>query len=300
MRAFFNMATKLNPRHVSFLGVIGIAFSSVFIKFTTAPSLVIALYRMIMITAILLPIILFRERRDLNRGDIPAFLKSGVGGFFLAIHFYCFYESLKYTTIASSTVLVDMEIFFVALGSFFFLHERIPLPGYLGIAVTFSGSVVIALGDKSQDGDSFHGDLLAIGGAMAAAAYTLIGRRERRVLSTTAYTFFVYLGAGLVLLLASLASSTPLSGYDPKNIWIALAMTVFCTLFGHSLLSWGLGHVNAAFISTIKLGEPPIATVLGILFFRQFPFPNQILGGILVLIGLFIYTRWGAREGRAG
>ena len=55
--------------------------------------------------------------------------------------------------------------------------------------LALAGSVVIAAGDRGGGSHILFGDLLAITGAMATSVYTLIGRSERKHMSTTAYTF---------------------------------------------------------------------------------------------------------------
>ena len=67
-------------------------------------------------------------------------------------------------------------------------------------------------------------------------------------------------------------------------------MAVFCTLLGHSIFSWGLKYVPAAFISTAKLGEPVFATLLGLLFFGQMPGMAQVIGGVIIIAGLWMYV----------
>lgn len=213
-----------------------------------------------------------------------------LSGIFLALHFSFYFQSLAYTSIASSTVLVDTEVFFVAVVSILFMKEKITGMGKVSIVLTFAGSVVLALGDKGVGSNAVYGDILAVAGAFFVSLYTLIGRMERRKMTTTLYTFLVYTSSAATLAVYCLLSRTPVTGYEAKNYLLGLGLTLCCTFFGHSVFSWGLKYLPAAFISTAKLGEPVFATILGIFLFGQMPGVQQVAGGVVILIGLYLYT----------
>ncbi len=69
-------------------------------------------------------------------------------------------------------------------------------------------------------------------------------------------------------------------------------MAVFCTLPGHSVFSWGLKYESAAFISAAKLLEPVFAGILGALLFREIPKTQVIVGGCVVILGVYVYSRF--------
>ena len=213
-----------------------------------------------------------------------------LSGVFLACHFSFYFQSIAYTSIASSTVLVDTEVFFVAIVSILFLKEKISRPGAFSILLTFAGSVVLALSDRGAGSNAVYGDFLAATGAFFVALYTLIGRVERRKLSTTLYTFLVYGSAALTLAGFCMVTGTSVVGYEPKNYALGLGLALCCTLLGHSVFSWGLKYLPATFISTAKLGEPVFATVLGVFLFGQIPALQQVAGAVIILAGLYLYT----------
>lgn len=282
---------KINPKIVKLIVLLGVGFTSlsaIFGRLITAPSLVSSMYRMAFSALILAVPALVKCRREILAAGRKNVLLCLLSGVFLGFHFALYLGSLKYTSIASSTVLIDMEVVFVALVLLFF-HERIPKRGVIGMLLALAGSVVIAAGDRGGGSHILFGDLLAITGAMATSVYTLIGRSERKHMSTTAYTFLVYTSAAATLLLSALLSGVTLTGYPPTDyLWIFM-MTVCCTMLGHSVYSWALKYISAAFISTAKLCEPIFATLLGVLIISEIPKLNQIIGGIIVIFGILIY-----------
>jgi drug/metabolite transporter (DMT)-like permease len=181
-------------------------------------------------------------------------------------------------------------VFFVALATVLLLRQRLGRRAWLAIALTFGGSVIVAMADTAAGSDVLRGDLMALSGALFMAVYTMIGTVCRRRLSTTVYTFLVYLAAAGTVLAIALVSGTALTGYGSVNLLTALGMAVFCTLLGHSLFSWGLKYLPAAFISVVKLMEPVFAALWALLLFREVPGIAVVLGGGLIVAGLVLYS----------
>ncbi|MDD6213235.1 MAG: DMT family transporter [Clostridiales bacterium] len=270
------------------LGVVGVSFSAVLVKSSTAPSMVLVFYRMLIAAAILtVPALLSlrKEKASLTARNLICCL---ISGFFLALHFTAYFESIQYTSIASSVLLVDTEVFFVSFVMMFFFHEKISRQGWIGIIITFLGSGIVALGDAGGGTDLLRGDIIALLGAAAMSVYTIMGKICRKTMTTTLYTTIVYWIAALTTLVFMTLRHTPITGYPVQDYLIAGGMAILCTLLGHSIFSWGLKYVEASFISTAKLMEPVFASILGIIFFFQLPSITAILGGILIIFGIYL------------
>ena len=278
------------------LGVAGVSLSAVLVRWSTAPSLILVLYRVGMAAALLAPYTLLRHREELRalaRREVLLCLASGA---FLGLHFAAYFESLRYTSIASSVVLVDTEVLFVALGTVLVLRQRLSGRAWLAVALAFGGSVVIAMADTAVGPDAVRGDIIALSGALCMAVYTMIGAVCRKNISTTVYTFLVYCSAALTVLVIALFSGLPLAGYGAENVLTAFGMAVFCTLLGHSVFSWGLKYLPPAFISTAKLLEPVFASVWGLALFGERPGVLTLLGGAVIIAGVALYGRAAGRE----
>jgi len=276
------------------LGVVGASMSAILVRFSDAPSTVLVFYRMFFAVVLLLPALLksgLGEYRNISKKNLAL---CAVSGLFLGLHFSFYFESLKLTSIASSVVLVDTEVFFVAIGGLIFLHEKLNKIGWICIVVTFVGSVIVAVGDMS--GGALKGDIIALLGAVCVGIYTLIGRQMRKSMSTTAYTWIVYLVAGIVVFVVSSVSKNYVVPVSAKNVLIGLGLTVFCTLLGHSIFSWGLKYEKAAFVSTAKLLEPVFASIIGVFLFGEIPPVTSVVGGILIIAGIVFLCREEAKN----
>ncbi len=280
----------VNPFLAIFLGVLAASFSSIFTKFADAPPLIIAFYRLAFTVLLLLPAAYLTGRQEIRQMKAKDFLLAALSGVFLALHFAVWITSLNYTTVASSTVLVSMHPLFVIIGALILFQEKIGKKGVLGAGMAIAGSIIIGINDFQLGGKALWGDLLAFAGAIFEAGYVLIGRRLRARLSLFSYVTLVYGASAFTLLALSLALSQPLYPYEPITwVWF-LALAVVPTIFGHTVFNWALRYVQAAVVSVSILGEPIGATVLAYIFFAEVPTMLQLLGGAVIILGLYIFT----------
>lgn len=280
----------LNPYLAVILAVGAVSFASIFTRLATAPPSVIAFYRLAFTVLFLAPLALRQsgraELKTIRGRDLFMALLAGV---FLAIHFAVWITSLQYTSIASSTVLVTMQPLFVVTLGFLLLKEKISVRGIIAAFVALTGSVMVGAGDFQLGGMALWGDLLAFLGAFFVAVYLLIGRELRSRLSLFPYVFLVFGSAAFVLFIFNLAMPVPLYPY-PASDWLwFVALALVSTIFGHVVFNWALRYVPAAVVSVSILGEPVGATLLGCLILHEAPGWLQIVGGLIIIGGLFIF-----------
>ena len=283
----------MGTRHsklILLVGVLGISASAILVRFSQAPSGVLAVYRLGWTVLLLLPVVLLRCRAELKRVTGRDVLLCAASGVCLAVHFLAWFESLRLTSVSVSTVLVSTEVIFTALGFALFLKGKIPRMGIAAILLAFGGSALLALSGGGGAGE-LSGNLLALAAAAAAAFYTLIGRVQRGHLSTTVYTFLTYLACFLTLLALTAGAGTPLLGYGGRELLLGLALSVLCTLLGHSLFSWCLKYLSPSYVSAVKLCEPVFSALAAIPLFGEVPGPLQLTGGVVVLGAVLLYTR---------
>ena len=275
------------------VGVVGISLSSIFVKYSSAPSAVTAAYRLLWTILLMSPVTFGRReiRQELFHVSRRNLLLSILSGVFLAFHFTLWFESLHHTSVASSTTIVCTEVIWVSLGYALFLKGRMSLRSVLAIAVTLVGSALIAFADSSAGGAHLYGDLLSLMAAITVAAYVLLGRVVRKSVSTTVYTFIVYASCAAMLLLFCLVQRNSLFGYGFSGILVGLLLAVFSTILGHSIFSWCLKYFSPSFVSASKLCEPVVAAILAGFLFGETPAALQLAGGALILGGVLYYSK---------
>jgi len=270
------------------LGVVSVSFAAIFIRLADAPVLVIAAYRLMLASLLINPIAYARSRYELLHLIKAGLALPLLSGVLLALHFVLWIASLSYTTVASSVVLVTANPVFVALASHFLFREKLSRQVIVGIAVCLAGAALIGYGDWTLGLKPLFGDLLALLGAIAVAGYYLIGRRLRQTTGALSYASIVYSSAALVLLLSALALRYPLLGYSSTTYVMLVLLALIPQTVGHLSLNWSLRFVSATLVAIAVLGEPVGATVLALAILHEVPTLTQVLGGILILSGIFV------------
>jgi drug/metabolite transporter (DMT)-like permease len=284
----------VNPYLAIFFGVIAVSFSSLFVRLSSAPALMIATYRLLFTFLVLLPFSLVKLS-DLRAMGAKRLFLAATGGLFLALHFVTWFISLNYTSVASSVVLVTTQPIFVVLGSLFFFRERIPRLALLGGGLAITGSVIIGAADFQVGLKALFGDLLALLAAIMISGYLLIGRRLRKDVPLEAFTAVTYGTSSLALIITALATQTPFTGYPPRDWLLFAALALVCTVMGHTVFSWVLRYVQASVVSVSILGEPLGAILWASIFLGEPPTLRQIIGGVVIFSGLYLFTQVSAR-----
>ena len=282
-----------HPMIMIVIGVLGISLSAIFVKYSTAPSAVTAAFRLSWTVLLMSPVIWAKREiwEELFQIDKRELLLSVFSGLFLAIHFVLWFESLQHTSVASSTSIVCTEVIWVALGFCLFLKGTLTKQAVLAILIAFAGSVVIAYSDSTAGDAHLYGDILALVSAVAVAAYTLLGRIVRNSVSTSVYTYVVYVSCAAVLLGTCLVQGYPLFGYGVSAVIVGLLLSVFSTILGHSIFSWCLKYFSPAFVSASKLCEPVVASIIAVFLFSELPSVLQIFGGAMIIGGVYYYSK---------
>lgn len=282
-----------HPMIMIVIGIMGISLSSIFVKFSAAPSAVTAAFRLLWTVLLMTPAVLGKKevRNELKNLEKKTLGLSCLSGLFLAIHFAVWFESLQHTSVASSTTIVCTEVIWVALGFCLFMKGRLSGKAVAAIAVTFIGSILIAFADSASGGLHLYGDLLALIAAVAVAVYTLIGGVVRETVSTTVYTYVVYITCAAVLLLTCLVQGHSMFGYGISTVLVGLLLALFSTILGHSIFSWCLKFFTPSFVSASKLCEPAVAAVFAAFLFGEMPSFLQMLGGALIIGGVYCYSK---------
>jgi drug/metabolite transporter (DMT)-like permease len=271
------------------IGIIAISTASIFIKLCDAPVLIIATYRMVLASLALMPFACHEKTwRGWERSDLGWLFLSGL---FLSFHFAFWIASLKYTSVASSVVLVTTHPIFVGFGGWLFLKERLGLNLIFGIALCVLGSGLIGYGDMSLSKEALMGDGLALLGAITASGYLLVGRKMRKDRDLLSYIFPVYSTAGLTLILLALIFQKPFFGYSSSTYLFLFLLALIPQLMGHTTFNWALKYLPASLVAITILGEPIGSTLLAYLILGEGLTVWKVLGGILILTGFLIALR---------
>jgi len=268
--------------------VLAVSASAILIRLAEAPAIAVAFWRCVLGAALLLPPALIRRERFPRGRDLYVGVSSGVA---LGAHFGFWISSLDHTSVAASVVLVSTQPVFVAILAYLLFRERTSPLSFAGILAALAGTTVIA-GDDSVGSAALLGNALALVGAVTIAIYVLIGRSSRTGgIGVLPYSLVVYSSAALALLPVALLFEVRLWGYSGET-WLWLwAITLGPQIMGHTVFNWALRYVEASVISGTILAEPVVSALLAWLILSEKPGGATVVGGAVVLSGLFLLLR---------
>lgn len=281
---------------VALLGVavLFISSSGPIIAAIAAPALAIAFWRCFLGSVFTAPWVLLRRRREvtsLTRREIRLIVVSGL---LLGAHFATWIPSLRFTTVASSTALVATQPVWAALIARW-RGAHIPRSAWIGIGVALVGVLVLTGVDVSVNPRHLIGDVLALVGAVLAAAYVTVGEQARQSVSTATFTTGLYASAAVLLVVITVIGGQALVGFSLRD-WILIGLlTLGAQLLGHTLINKVLSTTSATVVSLAILFEMPGATIIAAIALGQLP-PWGILPAVgLMFVGIVLVIRSGSR-----
>ncbi|NHN49559.1 DMT family transporter [Halostella sp. JP-L12] len=287
----------VSPMAALAVAVLAVSTSAILVRWSEAPSVVKAFYRVVFTAGLVAPVAAARHGDDFRRLSPRDGGWAVLAGLALAIHFAAWFESLNHTSVAASVTLVQTQPLFVAAGAFLLLSERVTRRTVAGIGVALVGAAAMSLGDAggaATTGRALLGNALALLGAVTAAGYVLAGRSIRQRVSLFPYVTVVYVACAAALLVVVLARGYPLLDYPPREWLLFLGMAVGPGVFGHTVINWALEHVESSVVSVSLLGEPVGSTLLAMVLLAEVPSTATVVAGAIVLGGIYVTTT--ARE----
>ena len=76
--------------------------------------------------------------------------------------------------------------------------------------------------------------------------------------------------------------------FQPQHIVWLLFLGLVPSLLGHNMLNYAVKYVTPTAVSSVPLGEPIIASLFGLFLFGEAIPVSAILGGPIILIGVYI------------
>ncbi len=277
------------------LGALAISLAPIFVRLSELQPSATAFYRL----SLCVPVLFFwiistGEKTTLvkkfkfNRQDV---LILSLPGMFFAGDMGFWHWSIMYTTVANATLFANFAPIFVTLASFLFFHERFSRLFILALIVATTGMIIL-MGTSAKSGGTFlTGDALGIIAAVFYAAYLLSVGRLRGKNSTLLIMFWSSLSASIVLLPVSILAGESLMP-DTANGWVILfALAWVSHIGGQGLIAYALAHLSTAISSVSLLVQPVVAAILAWILFSEALSVIQIIGGITVLLGIFLARR---------
>ncbi|TQR37021.1 DMT family transporter [Lysinibacillus sphaericus] len=285
------MKSPLISYTILFLGVFALSTSAIFVKLADAPATITAFYRMLFAAVMLLPFLLVNKKNCKELGSLSK-KQLGLGllsGLFLAAHYLLWFESLNYTSVASSTVIVTLQPLFSMVGGYFLFKERFSKGAIMGCLVAIAGSIVIGWQDFQISGQALFGDILAFIAAGVITAYFFIGQYIRKRLSLIPYSIIGYTSSALFLSIFVFSQQTSFVNYSAQTWLSFFGLAFIATILGQTIFNWLLKWLSTSVISMSILGETLGTCILAYFILDEVISLQQGIGIVLILIGLALF-----------
>lgn len=274
-----------------FIGVMSISTSGILVKIANAPSAVAAFYRLFITSVILLPFILRKKNRQeisgLGKKEIMLLITSG---FFLAMHYLLWFESLNYTSVASSTVIVTLQPLFSIVGCYFLFKEKLTRNALAGCFLAILGCVIIGWGDLKLSGTALLGDTMAFLAAGIITAHFFIGQHLRKYITVTNYSFLSYLSSSFFLGLYALINQMNFLDYTLVTWRAFFLLAIISTLFGQFIFNWLLKWFSTTTISMAIMCETLFAVLFAFIILDEVITLQQTIGICIILFGVSLFV----------
>lgn len=270
-------------------GIVCIAWSAIFVRWTDIPGPASAFYRMLIPAVVLLPTFATDRKRERLTGR--TWMIIGLGGLFFALDLALYNTAILRTSAANATLLGNNTPIVVGLLTWMVFRRR-PQPAFwLGLILAIGGSMVILWGDLARHALFGVGDVMALGAAACFAVYLLATEQVRTTTSTLTFLRLSMIATTLVLLLLNFAMGISLRVPHRHTWWALLGLGLVSQLGGYLALTYALGHLPATITSISLLTQGPLtAAMAAVLLGEPLTLP-QIVGGALVLLGVALAHR---------
>ncbi|ENH96385.1 hypothetical protein J416_11095 [Gracilibacillus halophilus YIM-C55.5] len=285
------MPTKsILPYVILTIGIMSVSTAAVLVKLAPeVPSSILAQYRLLLAFLIMLPYILYKKRNEILKILPVDWALTCLSGVSLALHYIVWFESLQYTSVASSVVIVTLQPIFAFIGTYLFFRERFSSATVISMLIAIFGSIIIAWGDFQIADEALYGDFLALLSALFITIYFLLGQQVRRKMSVMSYTCIAYGVGGLTIILYNVVRGFDFIGYSSENWLIFLALAMIPTIFGLNLLHFALRWFSTSVISMAIVFEPVGASILAYIILQEMVTWSQWLGGTIIIFGLLLF-----------
>ena len=267
------------------LAMVSVSSTSLVVRsVATVPALVLAFWRMLTASGMLWSYSVIRPAGKLSSANKKRIIFAGI---FLGCHFACFFLGVRNTSIANATLLGCMAPIFTVIISIF-QKKKINKMTYVGLSVALIGGGIIQSGDLSLNNANLFGNSIALLSALFIAITFVLAEEIRQETNSIVYGRSLFFVASITVLLIAAAAGDSILNFKAGDIPWFLFLGLVPSIFGHNLLNYAVKYITPTAVSAVPLGEPIIASIFGLLLFGEaIPF-GALLGGPVVLIGVYI------------
>jgi drug/metabolite transporter (DMT)-like permease len=245
------------------------------------------------IASVILLAILRRREGSLRigRADLGWVAAGGACGF--GLNQICFLLGIHLMSASLAAIILATSPLITAILAAIWAREPVQPRTVLALVVSFGGVLAVIAGSGSDLHVSWLGGLLILGSAATLALSAILAKRPLSRYSSLRVTTWMALFGCLTLMPTGIPAllATPWSAVTPL-IAAAAAFTVLgSTVLGNLGWNYAIQHLGAARTSMYTYLQPVVGVIVAVLLLGERLSLVQVLGGVVVLLGLLLYPR---------
>lgn len=250
----------------------------------------LALLRFLSASAVLGVYAIVARLRLPSLRDVPLILLLGLLGF----AFYNIALNIGEMNIASgpAAVLIQTLPIWTALAAVVFLKEKMRPWGWVGIAVSFAGALVIGLGKGSGFGLSWAAGLILLA-SISASAYNIIQKSMLGRFRPVEITTYAIWAGTLMLLPFSGGLVGTLRAAPPADILAVVYLGAGPAALAYVTWAVVLSRLPASRASSLLFAVPVVAFLVGWVWLGEAPTVLDLAGGVLAMSGVALVNTLG-------
>ena len=204
------------------------------------------------------------------------------------------HTSFLYTSAAMATLLGNCQVVLVSLFGWLVLREKMRWMYPVGAGLALAGVALLLLVSSrplAEGRDPLIGNALALLTACFYAAYIITIQYLRRRYSTATVILITSAVSAAGLLIISKAASETLIVNTPAAWWSVIGLAVIPHFMGQGLITFSQAKLSAGFTAVTLLLQPLCVAVWAWLLLEESLTALQIIGGVIVLIGIYLARR---------
>jgi drug/metabolite transporter (DMT)-like permease len=223
------------------------------------------------------------------------YLKLLLLGFInIPINQFLFLESIKRTTPPNVSLAYALSPVFVFIIAYFYLKEKITVKKAIGITIALLGAIVL-LSEKGFNfsSESMKGDILALIASLSWAFYTIFGKNLTRRYGAIYITGLTMIIGFILYIPIFLMMPVQFEGIQISTVnWLQLLyLGAFSSAVGYAIWYYALSKIDASKLSVFNNLQPALTALLAFLFFGTAITEYFVIGGTLILAGVFVTQR---------
>ncbi|MEO6522563.1 MAG: DMT family transporter [Mucilaginibacter sp.] len=273
----------MNPKLSLAIGIICISFSPIFVKLVPLAALPVAFYRLAFAWIFLAPYCFWKK--DLRIGS-KSLIIAIVGGLVFGLDIAVWNISILKSTATISTLIANLAPLWVGLLTLLIFKKQPGISFWLGTLIAICGMVILVGIQNILHLQLTEGVLYAVASSFLYAFYILITKDVLTRIDTLTFMFYSMLSAALFLGTVCFFSDDVMTGFSIQTWSNLVILGLICQLLGWITINYAIHHLDPTQVSLTLLSQAVITALLAWLMLGEKIHITEILGGIIVLIGI--------------